>query len=116
MVKWQVNEAKAKFSELIKKGQEGPQIIVSRNKEVGVLISFEEFQEFQKYKVQLKKPSLLEFVDSLRDVRETQTDIRIPPRKNRKTAARIHDCTLVTRNEKDFLGTKIAILNPFYCS
>lgn len=84
-MKWKVNEAKAKFSKLIQQGQSNPQIIVSRNKEVGVLISYEEFLEFLKYKAIVKKPSQAQFIDQLDEFRSKENDIIVSTRTNRKT-------------------------------
>ena len=41
---WNVAEAKAKFSELVTKSGEGPQMIRNRGKEVAVVLSVEEFE------------------------------------------------------------------------
>ena len=42
---WQLQEAKAKFSELVQKAiDEGPQTVTRRGKEVVVLLSTEEYQ------------------------------------------------------------------------
>lgn len=40
-------------------------------------------------------------------IERTQADMLIA------ASARIHDCTIVTRNEKDFLGANVPIFNPF---
>ncbi|MBP7865040.1 MAG: type II toxin-antitoxin system prevent-host-death family antitoxin [Acidobacteria bacterium] len=45
---WQVQEAKARLSELISRaGSEGPQVITRHGKEVVVVVSVEEFQRSQ---------------------------------------------------------------------
>lgn len=46
MRKWQVQEAKSRFSELMEKTlQEGPQIVTRYGENLTVMISFEEYRE-----------------------------------------------------------------------
>jgi prevent-host-death family protein len=56
--KWQMQEAKAKLSELVKAADKYPQIITVRGKEKAVLLSMEEYKKL----AESKKPSLLEFI------------------------------------------------------
>ena len=41
---WNVAEAKAKFSELVTKSSEGPQVIKNRGKDVAVVLSLADFE------------------------------------------------------------------------
>lgn len=72
MATWQLQEAKAKFSELINSAEnKGPQIITRRGIKTAVVIPFEEWEKTQK----AKKRSLLEILRS-----GPQGDLPIPPR------------------------------------
>ena len=60
MRQWQVQEAKAKFSEVVKlANQEGPQEITMRGQPTAILISLKDFE-----KIKEKKPSLVSFMRS----------------------------------------------------
>ena len=68
---WQIQEAKAKFSELVQKAtDEGPQTVTRRNKPVVVVVSAEEFELMQKRQIDFKEflaSAPLEGVDLERD-------------------------------------------------
>jgi len=60
MRQWQLQEAKAKFSEVVKlANQEGPQEITMRGQPTAILISLKDFE-----KIKNKKPSLVSFMRS----------------------------------------------------
>jgi prevent-host-death family protein len=60
MAEWQLREAKARLSELIKKAaSEGPQRITVRGKPAAVLISEPEYQRLRR-----RKPSFVELMRS----------------------------------------------------
>jgi len=60
MRQWQIQEAKAKFSEVVKlANQEGPQEITMRGQPTAILISLKDFE-----KIKEKKPSLVSFMRS----------------------------------------------------
>ena len=67
---WQLQEAKAKLSEVVDSVKDGPQIITRRGVKTAVLIPYEEWE--QKHK---PKRSLLEVLQS-----GPQFDLQIPPR------------------------------------
>jgi prevent-host-death family protein len=59
-MEWQVQEAKAKFSQLVQKAiDEGPQTVTRHGKEVAVVLSADEYR-----KLQTRRPSLLEVLMS----------------------------------------------------
>ena len=74
--KWQLQEAKAMFSELIKTALLRPQIITVRGKETAVILSFQEYK-----KLTSPGKTLYEFIQSspLRDF-----DLELPSRKIEK--------------------------------
>jgi prevent-host-death family protein len=57
MNNWQLQEAKAKLSELVRNSQSSPQIITVRGKEVSVVISIKDYQELNN-----KKGSLVDLM------------------------------------------------------
>ncbi len=58
MEKWQVQEAKAKFSEMVQKAKKEPQHITYRGEEIAVLVSIEEYNKITKN----NKPSFVELM------------------------------------------------------
>lgn len=74
---WQVQEAKARFSEMLETAlTEGPQTVTKRGEEVAVLVSAEEWRDLQAR----ARPSLKELL--LSD--EARTDELVPPRRRFK--------------------------------
>ena len=77
MATWQLQEAKAKLSEVIDTAEkEGPQIITQRGVKTAVLVPFDEWERSQA----THKPSLLEILQS-----GPQGDLPVPPRGSWKT-------------------------------
>jgi prevent-host-death family protein len=68
---WQLQEAKAKFSELVQKTlDEGPQTVTRHGKDVVVVVAVEEFRELS-----ARRPSLLEALMS-----GPERELELPPR------------------------------------
>ncbi|GBU25131.1 hypothetical protein R83H12_01770 [Fibrobacteria bacterium R8-3-H12] len=59
MQKWQLQEAKAKFSELVKQTKSAPQTITVRGEPVAVIVSIQKYQNLVK-----PKQNLHEFLSS----------------------------------------------------
>lgn len=56
--KWQMQEAKAKFAELVRKAaSEGPQVVTHRGADAAVVLSIEEYR-----KLAPDKPNFIEFL------------------------------------------------------
>lgn len=54
-MRWQLQDAKAKFSELVDKAlHEGPQTVTRRGKDVVVVVSAEQFELMKKRQIDLK--------------------------------------------------------------
>jgi prevent-host-death family protein len=69
---WQLQEAKARFSELVQKAlDEGPQAVTRHGKEVVVILSAEEYR-----KLQARRPGLLEVLMS-----GPEGELELPPRE-----------------------------------
>ena len=74
---WQVQDAKARFSELLEKAlSDGPQIVTKRGKQAAVLVSAELWHDLEAR----ARPSLKELL--LSD--EARTDDLVPPRRKFK--------------------------------
>jgi prevent-host-death family protein len=73
---WQLQEAKAMFSEVVKEADLKPQIITVRGKETAVILSYEEYRKFAS-----PRQTFFEFIQSspLRDI-----ELNLPPRKAEK--------------------------------
>jgi prevent-host-death family protein len=68
---WQLQEAKAKFSQLVQKAlDEGPQTVTRYGKEVAVLMSVDDYK-----KLQGRRPGLLEVLMS-----GPEGELELPPR------------------------------------
>ena len=78
---WQVQDAKARFSELIETSlAEGPQIVTKRGVETAVLVAIDEWRRME----QRARPDLKELLLAP----EARTDTLTPPRtKHRRRAA-----------------------------
>ena len=74
--KWQVQNAKARFSEFLEASlSEGPQIVTKRGVETAVLLSIDQWRRLEN----LGKPSLKELLLAP----EARTDALTPPRTER---------------------------------
>lgn len=76
---WQLQEAKNKFSQLVKQAQQGkPQYITVHGKPTAVIISVEDYQQFNRPKTSLSEalmtPLLEQDLDLSRD-RDTGRDL-----------------------------------------
>ena len=73
MRKWQVHDAKARFSELLDASlREGPQIVTKRGVESAVLVSVEEWRRLQ----EVRRPSLKQLLQA----DSPRLDIPVPRR------------------------------------
>ena len=58
MRKWQMQEAKAKFGDVVRRAaSEGPQIVTYRGADTAVVLSIEEYR-----RLEAKRPSLVEYL------------------------------------------------------
>jgi antitoxin Phd len=58
MRKWQMQEAKAKFADVVRRaGTEGPQIVTYRGADAAVVLSIDEYR-----RLEAKRPNLVEFL------------------------------------------------------
>ena len=58
MRKWQMQQAKAKFAEVVKRAaSEGPQIVTHRGTDAAVILSMEDY-----HRLEAKRPSFVEYL------------------------------------------------------
>ncbi len=77
---WQVQDAKARFSELLEASlSEGPQIVTKRGVEAAVLVPIEQWRRLEK----MTKPNLKDLLLTPK----ARTDMLTPPRKKHRHRA-----------------------------
>ena len=59
MAQWQVQQAKARFSELLRDAEDGPQVVTVRGRPAAVVLSKKAYDRLAQ-----RKPSLVEFLDA----------------------------------------------------
>ena len=59
MAQWQVQQAKARFSELLREAEDGPQVVTVRGRPAAVVLSKKAYDRLAK-----RKPSLVEFLNA----------------------------------------------------
>ena len=73
MTVWPVQDAKARFSELLETAQrEGPQVVTRRGREAAVLVTIEQWRRLQA----ASRPSLKDLLLAP----EARTELLVPPR------------------------------------
>ena len=80
MKAWPVQDAKARFSELLDTSlREGPQVVTKRGSEVAVLVPIDDWQRLQR----AARPTLKELLLA----EEPRAELSIPPRGKRRRRA-----------------------------
>lgn len=82
---WKIAEAKKHFSQVLQEVKESPQIIYNRNTPVAVVITLNEFEEYEKYKQEHQQENIADFFKHLRSVcKEEQYKLVVPERTDRQ--------------------------------
>ena len=85
-MRWKIAEAKTKFSDLLRKAEKEPQFIYNRDKMVAVVMSSEEYDEFEKIKETESGRSLASALNEFSSLcAEESYTFEVPARKNRRT-------------------------------
>ena len=63
---WNIASAKQQFSEVVRLTAEEPQAIYNRDKPVAVIISAQDFEDFQRWRAERDRPSLAQQFDEIR--------------------------------------------------
>ena len=82
---WNIASAKQQFSEGVRLTAEEPQAIYNRDKPVAVIISAQDFEDFQRWRAERDRPSLAQQFDEIRALlaAEGLDGIELPPRTTR---------------------------------
>lgn len=82
---WNIASAKQQFSEVVRLTAEEPQAIYNRDKPVAVIISAQDFEDFQRWRAERDRPSLAQQFDEIRALlaAEGLDGIELPPRTTR---------------------------------
>ena len=82
---WNIDSAKQQFSEVVRLTAEEPQAIYNRDKPVAVIISAQDFEDFQRWRAERDRPSLAQQFDEIRALlaAEGLDGIELPPRTTR---------------------------------
>ena len=82
---WNIASAKQQFSEVVRLTAEEPQAIYNRDKPVAVIISAQDFEDFQRWRAERDRPSLAQQFDEIRTLlaAEGLDGIELPPRTTR---------------------------------
>lgn len=81
---WKISDAKAHFSEVVLASSQAPQLLYSRNKPVAAIIGMGEFQAFQRYQSQARRPTMAALLAELDSINQLEADFGdAPPRMNR---------------------------------
>ena len=82
---WNIASAKQQFSEVVRLTAEEPQAIYNRDKPVAVLISMQDYEDFQRWRAERDRPTLGELFNEIRALlaADGHDGIEIPPRTTR---------------------------------
>jgi prevent-host-death family protein len=92
---WSIAQAKQQFSELVRLSEAAPQPIMRHHKEVAVLLSARDFEEFQQLRRDKQPTKTIgqQFLDGMSDIRQMLQDadpdyqgIELPSRADRANA------------------------------
>jgi prevent-host-death family protein len=87
---WNIAQAKQRFSDVIKKAAEEPQVIFNRDRPVAAVIGVEEFAAFEKWrKIQANPRTLADEFAELRQLMRAEgyeDGFELPPRQDRPNA------------------------------
>lgn len=83
-MEWKLAEAKQQFSEVVRRAEEEPQVILNRDRRVAVLVTAAEFEDYLRWKESRRKGSFADAIDELVSIcREEEATYEAPPRFDR---------------------------------
>lgn len=80
MKTWSAADAKRRFAQVLKDATSEPQLIESRGKPVGVVVSFESYIRNQKA---FSQKSLARWLEELKPIHDLEGDVELPARRDR---------------------------------
>jgi len=82
---WKIGQAKQRFSEVVQRAKEAPQIIYNRDKPVAAVISARGFQEFKEWNEARREKNLADRFAELHTIFSAEEIApKFPPLKNRR--------------------------------
>ena len=84
-MKWKIADAKINFSELIRKAENEPQLIYNRDRMVAVVLSKEEYEEFERIKKNKSEHNIAAALNEFSSICSEESYVfETPSRQNRK--------------------------------
>ena len=84
-MKWKIADAKVNFSELIRKAEKEPQLIYNRDRMVAVVVSRDEYEEFERIKKAGSERNIASAFNEISSICSEESYIfETPARHNRK--------------------------------
>lgn len=81
---WKIAEAKQKFSKVVRQAAEEPQLIYNRDRLVAVLVDAEDYETFEAWKEQRRRPSMADAIEEIRKIcLEEDYELNLPERRDR---------------------------------
>jgi prevent-host-death family protein len=82
---WNIAQAKQRFSEIVRRATESPQLIYNRNRLVAAIIDAEDYRAFKKWSERATEHTLAEELAELRQIMgEENYELSLPPRSTRR--------------------------------
>lgn len=82
MNEWKISEAKARFSEMVSRVGEEPQLILHRNRPVAAVVGLDDLEALRTYRRQSERPSMSALLEAVRGIAD-EGDLELPPRRDR---------------------------------
>jgi prevent-host-death family protein len=84
---WNIAQAKQRFSEIIRRASEGPQLIYNRTRLVAAVLNAEDYRAFQEWSERNTGRTLAEELTELRQIiQEERYELSIRPRSTRRNS------------------------------
>jgi prevent-host-death family protein len=84
-MKWKIADAKANFSEIIRKAEKEPQLIYNRDRMVAVVVSKDEYEEYERIKKTVSERNIGSAFNEFSSICAEESYVfETPARKNRK--------------------------------
>jgi prevent-host-death family protein len=82
---WNIAQAKQRFSEIVRRTAEGPQLIYNRKRLVAAVINAEDYRAFKEWSERTAGRTLAEELAELRQIMQEESyDLTLPPRSTRQ--------------------------------
>lgn len=85
MTRWRIAQAKERFSEVLRKAAQEPQLILHRDRPVAVVVDAEQYRDFEAWRQQRRRPSMADAIAELRRICTAERyELEIPARGDRR--------------------------------